>query len=545
MVMHRKFTRKGVDVSADVKQNIAKVLSEYFTSPDLMDEKYFDQWYVSDADIDNNLYKCHYIDDANMPKVGMIRGTVVDLEFNMVVADFFGHTKVIQCDNLPAIPDNMKKITYKFTDLDGDTHLLDSDKIIFRTYFQGPTIGYMYWKGKIYEMTHRLLNGSEGKYNSSSKFKDIAQQVGIPDANTMFDTVNTKFSPYVHYFIPVHRDVLISSKDQLDPDKGFAVYLMYKKMWDTDKSGPFQITDPNGRTINASTNDKRTNIGYVELIPRKFKISSEYPTTANQPCLYGPPALNNTEVNNRLQNGYYGPVSNFDIRLGMGEAVAMYVYDDDNNFKQIIRLSSTALVWRTEVRGAGPMLSEFYNMTTWAARCKTDVNNLISDLDRNNLLAHFPVFKKLDLDDIKYKVNNGQLSCWLWPGTYNDLQTRNDVVYMMWVAYLMSVPIHEQKTVVNFYEDYMRVKQELISIIIQLSKHDDNELAQLNIPIRIKQIIKEAKKNVKIKRMAAKKGFQLPDEQILHSSIVNFISKERGDSMYSLRGYLHSLQKIN
>ena len=542
MVTHKKFNRRGIDVNPELKQDIANILAQYFKASHLTDEKYFSQWYICDADIDKYLYKCHYIDNADMTKVGMIRGTVVDIEYKMVVADFFGHTKVIQCDEVPIVPNNDKGITYKFTDLDGDTHLLNTDNIIFRTYFQGPTIGYLYWKGIVYAMTHRLLHGDEGTYNGSALFKNIAKQVGIPDTSTMFDTENSKFSPYIHYFIPVHQDVLISSKDQFDPNKGFAVYLMHKQMWNTDQNGPFQITDLNNQLINAKTTDNRTNIGYVELNPRKFNTTTEYPTIDKQPCVYAPPALNIIEVNNILKNGYYPAIEQvYDHRLGMGEAVAIYVYDDNNNFKQVIRLASTALVWRTEVRGTGPMLSEFYNMTTWAAKCKTDKNNLISAGDRANIMEHFPLFRKFNPDEIKHTVNINELKCWVWPGAIKDLQTRNDVVYMMWIAYLISVPIHTQKTVLGFYDDYIQTKQKLVDVIMQLSTQSESELELLKIPIRIKQIIKEAKKNAKNKRLATMKGMALSEEQLLHNSVVNFISKERGDSLYSLRGYLCSL----
>ena len=546
MVFNKKFTRHSISVTDDVKIKIGEVLNKYFQATDYTSEELINQWYVCDADTTLNLYKVHYVDDADMVKVGNIRGTVVDLEYEMVIADFFGNTKVIQCDNFPST-NNKNGVIYKLTDFDGVEHDINSKEIVFRTYYEGPTFCFMYWKGTVFAMTHRLLQGTNGSFNQSKTFQEIMDQVGIPSHRVMFDTTNAKFSPFVYYFIPIHHSLLINSRDQLDPEKGFAVYLMHKQIWDLDKNGPFKINDPSGRCVNLKTNDSRPSIGYVELSPRKFETTFEYPTTDKQPVIYTPPNLSIKDVNYRLKNGFYSPNKDiYDNRLGMGEAVAIYCYTD-GKLDKMLKLSSEALVWRTAVRGNGPLLSEFYKLTTWASRCKTDRENNISKNDIEQILEHFPNVAKLPIPEIMSKVEKGELTSWTWPPTEEDvIVTRDDVLYVVWISYLMSVPLHDQKAVVGFYDDYMKTRRALINHICFLAKLPEEEFVKYTIPKRIVQIIHEARKNINNRRVSAqakKKNAYVSDDELMRSSISNFLYKERGDSMYSMRGYLISLSK--
>lgn len=524
-------------------------------------------WEIADYDDKNKLALIHYtVSKQTVPEYGNYRGTVVDLKYNCVVADSYGYTPV-------AISDNLKESNgvINITDVDGIDHKFNLNKTRFHMGFEGTLIRMFKWNGQVFISTHRRLYINNSKWGNETKtFLEMYKELNGPE--TLFG--DGDYSPYCHFFMLSHPQVVVGTKYNLS--KGLLVYLGYKQMWnpeDTDLG-----IDKEKMDMELKTPDLAINLD----------------TNHSQPITFQPKLLSLDEVNRHLSYGFWshdGSIDVYDKRLGTGEFIIAYTYDEISQQQKLLRIHSTAYEWRLNMRGNHPNLyCQFVRL----------INGSYYDfrkVDKKKLYYNsFPLMNYVDSDNIKQYLKDGNVYA-VWSHGTNlktnkrsrrsnvnneefRLSTRDGRYYNIWLCFLMAVPLHRQLEVSEYLDKFNNDRQDVINWIqeledkesfqdikeflstemIEIMEKDENlELKEefiksinSSISSRVIQIINEtrifANRKYRNNQNKTKDGTILDMKQLTRNNIGNLIRKEDGRSLYTLmknrKRYYYTINKL-
>ena len=539
-----------------------------------------DNWRITDTQIvatsdfdglkDENpmvheLVMVNYTKGADMSKYVWIRSIVIDLTSRVIVNSSHTYEPEVVLNRI----DVSKFGNVRFIDLDKNQHQINlnpNDDILhqYNNNNKGKYVKPVQTNGGFYDNI-KIVQGFEGimitvmyingrmKLSSASKidithtesrwggtetmtFYEMYEHLHGPNVEELFDT-SKMYSPYVHIFIMVHPTTLHVSKE--NAKNGYMVYLGAQTPTDMHL-----IHEMSKENLNYFHNSSE--IDFVRKTPSN--LSSDMDLVINNPdkWYYTPPKLSINEANKHLKYGYddrsttSSTKTNQDKRLGPGEFLLVTFIRNGYPVPINFRIYSTAYNWRRIIRDNETNLYlQFCRLTTDALLKKDSYKAYMSKYKRK-----YPIFKKYHVDDIISFTKRKTL--WELDTTNNDesIKLHIDRIYNVWVSLLMAVPPHLQSIISEFYNDYFRDRDDLISFVVgMMTQVDEYEelIVDQHDPRKstpLQRITREAEKRTlsTLEKMTSIKKEE-PDnryEKILTDNVTNLINMEYGHSFYSM-----------
>lgn len=476
---------------ADLKKQIAAIIGVEVSAA----------WSIVDADPEKDVYLVHYSVQADMNKYSDLRGIVVALRHRAIIARSYPYTPSATLDELKVDVDG----TLRFTDDSGTDHIVPTNRILIKPKFEGTLLRIFKYDGKVYHSTHRRLDASRSRWGNSATFLEMYEELGGPPDDELFDP-EYDFSPYCHLFLIVHPDVLNVSKISIDP--GVLVYLGPKQMYSVE-------------SVEFAQDE-------VDSELRTPAVSSEFVQDGH--TIHTPFNLTIEEANKHLRYGFYNPYDDKELepRLRTGEAVVMNLLNDQGQIQSCIQVQSVAYQWRLEMRGNDPnLLHRFYELVDFSY-LPTDTDEGLAEYRRK-----FPILTYHPLAEIeKCLAENGPMI--IWPdgqATTVWLNSRNMNLYNIFLAFLMSVPLHRQFGVSQMYTHLQDKRAELIAWVASLEATQSDVLVSPDYSDRVKNIISAARSFTSNSLNSRKRtNFTVT----VAGAIKNLLLKERGSSLYRL-----------
>lgn len=457
-----------------------------------------DGWYVADST--EGLALVHYKPDADMKKYGHIRGLLLDLEVGCVVADSFGYTPIVTTSSIKIEDDS-----FTCVDANGNTHSFLESEMIIKRAFEGVVIRAVWWKGNFYTITHKKINPHKSRWGTSTTFLEMYKEAAGPTETQLFD-VTKPFSDTSYDFLVVEKSLLVATRQIVK-----SPYLVHLA----------------SRNINTKRDEADVGAGIFDSDP-----SVEVGGVVEAPVIYNPPNLSVEDANKFLKFGYGPSVSDLpDDRLAPGESVIVYKVRD-GKVLDVIKVHSISYEWRTQIRGDNPNITNrFYQLSEKAHEPVSSSDSLKRFKDS------FMLFPLHDKEYLKSR-GAGTSKFFICPADLpnRDLGDKYSRVYIIWINYVLSLPVHHQEAALDILEKYRDDCSDLICWLKDLENTCEN-LDDTLLSKRAKQIIQLSKDaNSHYDKVAPVKTgrprFTRRDTR--KSSIPNLISKERGRSLYSL-----------
>lgn len=473
-------------------------------------------WKIVDSDEEDDLQIVHYVDSSSSGKpselYSNLRGTVVSTKYKTKVADSYGYTPVCITDRFGTSNKEITSGKIELMDVDGSLHSFDTEQTVFHRGYEGTIMRMFLWNGKVYKSIHKKLVPNNSRWgNETSTFQTMYDDLNGPE--TLFKE-DCKFSPYCHYFLLNHPQVLICTKYPLT--KGLLVYLGNHEMWKKEELI--------GQGVDESEID--TELKLPEL-------TEELDESVPQPYVFEPKKLTLEEANNHLKYGFWkhsGDIDNYDDRLGTGE----FIIVRDQITNKSVRIHSRAYDWRYVMRDNNPNLyCQFVRMISHSYYDIKDEDQF------RRYTRSYPIMSYISKDDLKTKLDKEDKIV-IFPLGKNKMNLDNQYnrYYNIWLAYMVAVPLNRQKDVLTFLDDFQKDKRDLINWLkeIEGKSLNDNEKSLLirRVDVILQETRKYAEYRKKIGKNKTKNGLVLTTKQLIDNNIVNLVGKEHGKSLYTL-----------
>jgi hypothetical protein len=450
-----------------------------------------------------DLAMIHHQQDADMNVYGTVRGVVLDKKTGNVVSYSYPHAQ--------------KFVLPTLANIDGVVMLDKKTAIPFSSLkikigFEGPLIQIFKHNGKVYHATRKRLDSGKSRWGNSKIFEEIWKELEGPSDDTMFN-VNKKYSPYCHTFIMNHPDVLICTKDNVG--RGNLIYLGPKQMYSTEPGKcpyPLEEVDTDLHVPNT--------------------VSLYEPGNENK-SIHSPDHITLEEANKHLLFGFYEGFEGYqflDSRLLPGEFLIL----EDTNSKMMYRVESPSYAWRSAMRNNNPnFLHRFFELLDLAYLRNTAE-------DEKKYMDMVPILTTYDVDSLRSNLSGNPMI--VWPQNTEVVElipTNKDAkLYNIWQCFLVSVPLCRQLMVVEFFEHLLKRRDEVTNWIVDLSSKMD-KIDILKFSPRVQDIL------MKTRSFAAEKVRRGENvdrrtkvvrtvEELTVENIRNFISKEKGSSLYRI-----------
>ena len=423
-----------------------------------------------------NLVMLHYRDDADKNLLGNLRGVVVDKNYGNVVSYSLPYTPTFTTNHLTSENGYIRL---------GD-QTVETEKLKFKIGFEGTLITVFKYGGKVFRCTRKRLDFSRSRWGNSKTFGDIYTELSGPSDEELFDT-EKEYSPFCHYFILVHPDVMICSKDNTYR----LIYLGSKTMYSKEKCKyPLDKVD------------------FQLRAPTRF---------------YKPENITLEQANEHLMFGFYQRFEGYeflDPRLLPGEFLIL----ENTENGEMYRIQSEAYSWRTEMRNNNPNLfHRFFEFLDYSY-----LSNKPEDESKYKKM--FPILTFYELDLLKNLEN----PIVVWPQKTDEEHefpsTKDLKLYNIWQTFLISVPLSRQKEVIGFYERFMEKRNEVVAWLNEKSKNIEN-IGLTDYSKRFQDILLKTRE---FAYNTYRKDQSNSIETLIHNNIKSFISNERGRSLYGL-----------
>lgn len=452
---------------------------------------------------------------VDMEKYGHLRGVLVDVERGAVIASSFGYTPTVVSDRIEVIDDTITLIDTQKT-----IHKYDPEKTIIKRVFEGVVMRVIWYEGKSYRLTHRKINPSKSRWGNSPLFLDMYKEAGGPTDEELFDTTKP-FSDSCYVFLVCHPNLLVGTRQLVN--KPYIVCLAHYKM------------------------DIKQDASLIASGIDIFKRSSEISSEVNESFVHYPSNLTLEEANKHLTDGYYDRVNVEDERQKAGEAIILYEMKDGRPEK-IIKVHSPSYDWRIQMRGNDSNIKHrFYCLLDLVYNCQNTTSaQLLKALSSRLVLV--PAYEKAQLLEyleankgIIYIPDNDDLEEF----DARDFEKRESKIHLLWINYVLSLPLNLQRDALELYESLMTDKRDITKklIDIHMGKYNFKNKAgeimdpMLNdkFPLRANTLISDCRRFAKTQPQNQRQR-QNQNQQMnaFEKNINNFINKERGDSLYSL-----------
>ena len=455
------------------------------------------------VDTFENLAMVHYNEDANMNLVGHLRGVIVDLEKELIITDSFGYTPTIVSDKI-----EFKNGHLNMIDKEGNGFIFNESNVIINKLYEGVVIRVIWYNNKCFFLTHKKINPIKSRWGSSKYFLDMYKEANGPTAEQLFDT-SKPYSNTCYFFLVVDKSLFVGTRQQVE--NPFISFLLKKTL-----------------NINRDNSECTGGIG-------SFNISNNMCGINNKSCIVKPENLTVEEANAHLTYGYYKKFDVKDNRQLTGESLIVYTMEN-GNIKNMVKVNSTSYEWRVNMRGNNPNIThQFYSL----------LNSVYADLKIDNSkdklkqkLVLYPLYNLLSLKNY-YRSNNGIINLQVINEKYALYITRDERIHLLWINYVVSLPIHLQEQgldiISNFHIEKVSVVEWLTCLEI---KYPNTQINSQNLPIRAKNIILTARKlaNERITKGEnySANGNLIKLPILIKSTIRNLINKENGTSLYTI-----------
>jgi hypothetical protein len=480
------------------------------------------------VDTFENLAMVHYNEDANMNLVGHLRGVIVDLEKELIITDSFGYTPTIVSDKI-----EFKNGHLNMIDKEGNGYIFKEDNVHINKLYEGVVIRVIWYNNKCFFLTHKKINSHRSRWGSSKYFLDMYKEANGPTAEQLFDT-SKPYSNTCYFFLVVDKALLVGTRQQVE--RPFISILLKKKL-----------------NINRDDSECSDGIG-------SFNISDNMGGINNESCILKPENLTVEEANAHLSYGYYKKFDVKDKRQLTGESLIVYTMEN-GNIKNMVKVNSTSYEWRVNMRGNNPNIThQFYSLLNSVyADLKIDNSYVKQSFGKMGVLPKesqglfgisegniklkqklvlYPLYDLLSMKNY-YKSNNGIINLQVINEKYASYITRDERIHLLWINYVVSLPIHLQEQgldiINNFHIDKVSVVEWLACLEI---KHANTQINSQNLPIRAKNIILTSRKLAN-DRIAKGQNYSANGNLIklpilIKSTIRNLINKENGTSLYTI-----------
>ena len=505
--MHSSQTEQQVQTEVDMRAIKARIAI-------LLDVNDNSHWSIIDSVPDQGLYLVHYNKNAPLDTYGKLRGVVVHVpavqpgstkELNsIIVCRSYPYAPVVDMDEI--VPDENGNIT--FTDEFGKTYRNTQKTVRFRYGLDGVIVRVFLFNSRIYISTHRKINitNTDSRWGDSPSFYELYTTQGGPPGDQLFD-MGKLYSPYVHIFLIQHPMLLNSSRIMVGNSN--ISYLGILEVWPIDEQ-------------------------YYpsELVDEKIRVPA--PSIDNDISFFHLRYLSLEDANEYLERGMFqDDVQVSDPRLGTGEHIYAYIYNDNMTVETVLQVRSTARAWREETRGEdSSLLYRFFTLMR-ESMCphpfiKTNKPKPTEQECIQQFEQLFPTLAYYSKSAIVDRVNNPDIPLVTWPmGKVNPalLKMVKGKQYMIWCCFLIAVPIERQPEVLgmlSYYYDNIPIIGEWI---VSLRSMDRSDLMKINK--RIPSILDLAI------QQTSKQSASVTDE-LLIPKIINILNWELGDSYYRL-----------
>lgn len=449
-------------------------------------------WHIVSQEGD--LAMVHHRPEANLLEWGAIRGIVIDTATKTVVCRSYGYTSTVTCDRLRVNPEGFITLS----DENKVEYQLDPAATTFNRGYEGPLLAVFKHGGVVYRSTRKRLDPSRSRWGASKPFIQMYEEMGGPSDEDLFDPTKD-YSPFVHLFILVHPDVVVATKENLDG--GYIAYIGTSRMWE-DEACPYPLES-------------------TETEPVSLPVKPDANLTLE-------------EANRHLKFGTYSEFEgweNLDERMLPGEFIIAQCGG------VTLRVESIPYAWRLRMRDNNPNLfHRFFQLVTDSyIRCDET-----SGRDKFNSL--YPIFTPYDQHSVKDQVDETPYIAWPQDPEFRDpelLNTKEDRMYNIWLAFLNAVPLHRQKEVCGFLSKLYAYRGELITFLRTVERKNNYD----GFSPRLQNICEQARKYAKVKKGRGqdqgRNGRTLTMNQLTSDNIRNLVNKEKGGSLYRLVREMH------
>lgn len=482
------------------------------------------EWHISSYDPDNDLY-CVHADKMDLDKYKDLRGIVVSIKYNKVIARSHGFSPLVISNHIDIDDEG----TISLTDIKKVEYKIKKENFSLKYCLEGTQIRVMRFGGKTYFMTHRQLDFKKSRWIVTRTFKELYDSLKGPKEEELFD-LTKPYSPYCYYFLIHHPEVLnVCRDDVLD---GTLVYIGKNSYWNAEDLG-----------INSDeiSNYEWNCLGTNNIIAAKT-TRTIYDSRESIPV---------DKARNYLNYGFLHPfdTSKIDERIRPGESILVRETDDDGNFVRLIKVQSEGYYWRAMIKGDNPNLfNQFFKLATNALNGTYGVvyKKGVKIDNHLNYLKFRKIFPKLDKrnpEEINVVIGQKKLRVWKNDSGDEDyIWTVKDRLYNIWAAFLMVVPIHRQAEVATYLERFERETNLNVSWLLKIEErkmenHPELEKFHSGVVRIIETARKDATNSVLKKNLPEDfNGFEkmINYTEIFKKRIIKLMSRERGASRYKI-----------
>lgn len=337
-------------------------------------------------------YNEHYDPDSRqLEPIRKIRGVIVDLKTEAVVADAYGYTQNLPCyerltevkgaddpsgtiqlqteitaylNDYEMAPDEIPKVT-------AGTRSFDKASSTMFIGYEGALIRIFKWNGQAFFSTHRRINAIRSNWGGRTSFLTLYNQLGGPSLESFFG--EEPYSPYCYMFLIVHNDIRIASSTR----DNRLVFIGMKKVWDPETyaqpgqpyawSGEFKADLPSvGHEPDAFSSDPNRALIIQPSISVEIANKFLFPNTSarsipDSAVGFGAKehelVIDYNEDGSRVNEIYFQrlPDQIKDERLSGGDFVILYTQTPQGE-TIVYRLEPSAYEYRVGITGNNPNL---------------------------------------------------------------------------------------------------------------------------------------------------------------------------------------------
>ncbi len=484
-----------IDNNKDSRAKIARIL-------DIVDDE--DNWEITEEI--GHLAMIHYTKNANMDIYGHLRGILVDMEAETIIADSFGYTPVVEQNELIN-----KNGIIEVKAENGFVYSFDlaSNNTKMKRVFEGVVMRAIWHKGKMLFVSHKRINTEKSRWVSTDLFVNMYKQANGPTEEQLFDT-SKPFSSTTYDFLIVDKSLLVGTRQDVDEP-----YIVLLETRTISVGRPADQVAPGKPTFLTSSDFKP---GHVHV----------------------PGNLTLEEANYHLKYGYYNKFEVEDIRQSTGEAIIIYTVSDDGLVDNIVKIHSTSYNWRFKIRGNNPNLTyQFYCL----------LNTIYTKTYDATFVKHFKeqymIFRPYNEKDILelYDINKSIIT--LPIDNSVDLNNLDNRLHILWLNYVLSLHSYNQQYAIGILSKFLETRNKLINWIQSVELKNRN-LDNIELSKRVKEIISVARKTAKQSMSnvrSNKNGTYISLSDMIKKNIRSLIYKERGVSLFNMIKYLAQLEK--
>jgi hypothetical protein len=405
------------------------------------------------------------------------KGWVVDLENKVVVAPFYGEVTVREDEPVP-------------TDDAADA------SVLYQRGYEGTIIRVMLYGGKKYVFTSRKLDCSKSRWGTKKSFRELFSDLGGDQVmEELYDAKKTH-SPFVHFFILNHPDLLISSKQPMNT--GALVYL-----------GCYSC----GTCAHVPEEQ-------VDLVKRDPKWTFDYKEAEEKKICFAPGYITLEEAGRVYHQGYSEKVTVADPRVAPGEFFMRLNLTD--GVPKLTKWCSPGYMYRCKVRGDEPnVLHRFYHLAQ-------DVKLSDEEYDQKYLWLAYEAHY-----ETKRKAERGEIKSWD-VGTPKEMRDQGSKFENICKNMLLCVPGWRQATVVNYYYDYKNTQKNVVNWLTDVYYQRPEEKEVIPRGWKLLELAVNYAKTRKVEHVSAK---------LLKKNLGFLLENERGDSLYKLRKNMNQMRK--